>query len=238
MSYRLQVKTQLLPISPVASKWSLYHTCLGSFAALSVWHLAKKCGKELGDWKNFMAARIWYPIQVKECCGLLHVHFHHLHIQPPAFAPAKFAISVTCKCHVAPPERREPTSSSTNRSLNLRRRVWPDCSQSLVPSALSPEAKSVTCKRSRISNFAAWWPGPMRLVFGSLIASKAKQMVSWTSRGSSTSRLFAATSSPAQSKALHLRAKHPATSAQPHMSATVIMASKTGGWFCLNPTES
>ena len=67
----------------------------------------------------------------------------------------------------------------------------------------------------------------MCLVFGSLIASKVKQIVSWASRGSNRSRLFAAISSPALSKAPHPRAKHLATSAQPHMSATVVIASKT-----------
>ena len=148
LSHRLLVKTQLLPISHITSKGLLVcraYTILAwalTCAALSVMHL----GGKLSDWKDLLAARFWNPFQVEECCGLLDVHLHHLHIEPAAFAPALFTIFNHLQMPRRPPERREPTSkgfilasretgkpSSISRSFNLRRRVCPACSQSFVP---------------------------------------------------------------------------------------------------------
>ena len=89
-------KRSCYPFLPLPPKVCLYVELipylLGQFCSFECSASAQNCGEKLSDWKDLLAAKCWNPFQAEECCGLLDVHLHHLHIEPTVFTPAIFTI--------------------------------------------------------------------------------------------------------------------------------------------------
>ena len=93
-----------------ACMWSLYHTCLGNFAALNAVRLPRTVGKSWATERTFW--RLNVEIRFRQRSAVVSWTYTSITfiLSQRSLRRQYSPFSVICKRHVAPPDRREPTS--------------------------------------------------------------------------------------------------------------------------------